>query len=256
MINRNKRKLSNSIEPALKRQKEETFSKVSMYENLKLNMRQSIIIKPQYESLLPGGRVLLLKGIIASNIKAKILHILVSSENLQQFQNLNQNQFYLIHNVLISWRAYSQRKIAKIDRLTGSMKQLKEGELEKYGQKLNWFQLEFDEDKIVTNYNQDNIENCQVAGCVDSEPVMKLEGLYTFWIKNPNRLKILVNYWGKKSPQVQVGKIFVFPSVKRNYYLGKKCLTINGPFYAVPWKWKFNGEEKDASSKNFSNVKS
>ena len=255
-MNRNKRKLSNSIEPALKRQREENLLKIPFHEDLKLNMRQNIIIKPQYESVLPNGSLLLLKGIIASKTKGKILDIIAPCENMEKFQNLNHNNFYLIHNVFITWRKHSKRKIGKVDRHTGIIKQLKEEELEKYGQKLNLFKLEFDESKIVTNYNEDNIQNFQVAGCIDSEPFMKREGLYTFWIKNPNRLKILVNYWAKKAPPIVVGKIFIFTSVRCNYYLGIKSLTINGPFYVVPWEWNFNGTERNASSKIVHNAES
>ena len=133
---------------------------------------------------------------------------------------------------------------------------MQQTELGKYGQKLDWFNLEFDENKVITDYNQDNIENLNVAGFIDTEPVLKREGLYNFWIKNPKNVKILVNYWGLEAPNVEQGKVFVFTNFKPNYYMGILSLTIQGPFYSVPWEWKFDGNEKNASSKIFDNAES
>ena len=199
--------------------------------------------------------MLILKAIIATHNKGKIFDITADEHFRIKLQNLDQNSFYIINNVLVSWYPYSQRKCARFDKCSGSVRKISEAELPKYKQNKNWFVLEWDEKKISTNYDQGNKKSLHLAGFVDSEPVAKQAGLYEFWIKNPRNVKILVKYWAESPPKkIEKGKIFVFTSLTSNDYLGIKSFTISGPWYHVPWKWNIDGDEKSCYNKSYDNI--
>lgn len=253
MITRKKRKLEQAPESPIKRQKEDKSQKVAIYEDLMIDQRQSIIIIPQYNVPLRHKKLLLLKAIVASEHKGKILNIAAHGIYTTKIENLSKNQLYIIHDTLITWHTQSHKKIARIDKFTGIIEQLKEVELKKYGQELDWFTLEWDEKKVTTNYDEENIYHLDTAGFVDSKPILKRDGLYNFWIKNQQNKKIEVNYWGKESPQIEQNHIYVFTCLTPKYYCGIKNLTINGPWYKVSWKWKFVEQTINASS-TFSDI--
>ena len=199
--------------------------------------------------------MLILKAIIATHNKGKIFDITADEHFRIKLQNLDQNSFYIINNVLVCWYAYSQKKCARFDKCSGSVRKISEAELPKYKQNKNSFVLEWDEKKVSTNYDQGNKHLLHLAGFVDSEPILKQAGLYEFWIKNPRNVKILVKYWAEAPPKkIEKGKIFVFTSLKRKNYLGLKSLTITGPWYHVPWKWSFDKVETNSCNKSYDDI--
>lgn len=186
-----------------------------------------------------------MKAIIANKEEGKLLDIMCLERDCQKIKDLAKDKFYIIYNVKIWWQCTSQRKVAQIDELVGEVKQLKVTDLDKYEQKLNWFTLKWNEKNVTTDYKNKNIQFLNVAGYVNSVPTMKKIGLYTFWIKNTQNQKIMVNYWGKEAPEIEPWKVYVFTCVIPKYHWGTYDLTINGPWYLVPWKWNFSEQRSD-----------
>lgn len=236
-----------------KRHKEIQSFKIRVYEELVMQERQTIIIIPQYKSLLKKKDVLVLKAIIASYHKGKMFDLVAHGDNIERVKDLEESCLYLIHNVFICWHKSGKKKMARIERYTGNITKLKNEQLSTYGQQFNWFSLEWHEKKITTNYQLDNIEFLNVAGYIMSDPVkQKNSELYRFWIKNQHNAKIMINYFSTEQPKkIKKHEIFIFTCLKPNVYTGRRTLTINGPWYKVPWKWKFDGDEINVSSKAY-----
>lgn len=262
-MNPRKRRLEMSVESTSKRQKENTDRKVPIYKDLKLNQRQHIIVMPQYQSVLKHKKILVLKAIIATGNKPKIFDILAHDKNREKIQYLELDKLYIFHNILVIWHTNSKRKMARIDRFAGAIKMIKSTQLSIYGQNMNMFKLDFREDQVITNYLSENIQYLNAAGFIVSIPEQQKQydeqkdSLYTFWMKNKENCKILVNYWGKEAPKnIEKGKVVVFTSLTPNNYIGIKSLTVNGPWYVVAWQWNFNGEEINISSKPYESAQS
>ena len=268
-MNEKKRKLDIASKPQFKRRKQKIWHQVPIYEDLKIHQRQTIIIKPQFESLLPSKRVLVLKAIIANEKKGMIFDIHVFEDqkrrqSMKKFQNLDKDEFYIIYGVLVLWHPWLNKKIAHFDQKSGPVNHIKSWQLTTYGQKFSCFQLKWDKNKldsgeydlnaITTNYYERDIQRFNVAGFVDSKVTVKkfheddskiTQRVYMVFIKNKRNEAILLNYYGEEAPKIEQGKIYIFTSVAANGYEDikkpqMKQLYINGPWYAVPWKWTFD----------------
>ena len=256
-MNRKKHELENDTQPTAKRHKQNNSLKVKQYEDLLINERETILIVPQWRANLCHNKYCLLKAIISHHNAAKIFDIVAHDENTLKIRNLQQNRGYLIYNALINWHVAGRKKVAYVDE-ESIINVLKSNNLKKYGQNARSFRRwRWDQNTICTNYTQKNIEFLSVAGFIMTVPVKKKENLYTFWMKNQKNTKVMMNYWGQNGDKkILQGKVYVFTCLKPNNYAGNRSLTISGPWYEVKWKWKFDGEEINVSSKSYHKAES
>lgn len=256
-VNRKKHELENDTQPTAKRHKQNNSLKVKQYEDLLINERETILIVPQWRANLCHNKYCLLKAIISHHNAAKIFDIVAHDENTLKIRNLQQNRGYLIYNALINWHIAGRKKVAYVDE-ESIINVLKSNNLKKYGQNARSFRRwRWDQNTICTNYTQKNIEFLPVAGFIMTVPVKKKDNLYTFWMKNQKNTKVMMNYWGQNGDKkILQGKVYVFTCLKPNNYAGNRSLTISGPWYEVKWKWKFDGEEINASRKSYHKAES